>query len=335
MCYYTLKQSKTLLGKGSQLIQPNPVEVKEIKGYAKRNHIITFNHKCMITATIKQQIADGLKAELAKYPSAKKLAVALGVNPAQLSRVLKGETDQVLSDASWLSIARRLSIAIGTMQPIVAAKTPTYEFVYAQLELCQNGSLSAMLCDYAGIGKTFTAKLYVREHRNAIYVDCSQAKSKQKLIRAIAREFGVDYEGRYADVYAALVYYLRSIDRPLIVLDEAGDLDYPATLELKALWNATEYLCGWYLMGADGLRAKFDRQLHNKKVGYAELFRRFGERYQRVTPDGKDAMEEFRRKQVAIVAKANGLTNVQELYHRTQGSLTRLYIEIQKLKQSA
>ncbi len=289
----------------------------------------------MLNTTIKEQIAQGLKAELAKYPSAKKMAVALGVNPAQLSRVLKGETDMVLSDANWLSIARRLSIAIGSMQPIVAAKTPTYEYVYSQLELCQNGSLSAMLCDHAGIGKTFTAKHYVRTHRNAVYVDCSQAKSKQRLVRSIAREFGVEHTGRYADVYADLVYYLRSIERPLIILDEAGDLDYPATLELKALWNATEYLCGWYLMGADGLRAKFDRQLHNRKVGYAELFRRFGERYQRVTPSGKEEMESFMRKQIAIVARANGLSNVQELYQRTGGSLTRLYIEIQKLKQSA
>lgn len=286
----------------------------------------------MLNTTIKQQIVQGLKAELTKYPSAKKMAVAMGVNPAQLSRVLKGETDMVLSDANWLSIARRLNIAIGNMQPIVAAKTPTYEYLYSQLELCQNGSLSAMLCDYAGIGKTFTARQYVREHKNAIYVDCSQAKSKQKLIRAIAREYGVEHTGRYADVYADLVYYLRSIERPLIILDEAGDLDYSATLELKALWNATEYLCGWYLMGADGLKAKFERCLHNRKVGYAELFRRFGERYQRITPEGKEAMEDFKRRQIAIVARANGLTNIQELYHKTQGSLTRLYIEIQKLK---
>lgn len=289
----------------------------------------------MLNTTIKQQITDGLRAELSKYPSAKKMAVALGISPAQLSRVLKGETDGVLSDANWLSIARRLNVALGNAHPIVAAKTPTFEFITAQLELCQNGSLSAMLCDIAGIGKTFAARHYVRTHRNAVYIDCSQAKSKQKLIRSIAREFGVEYTGRYADVYADLVYYLRSIEKPLIVLDEAGDLDYSATLELKALWNATEYLCGWYLMGADGLRAKFDRQLHNKKVGYAELFRRFGERYQRVTPEGREAMEEFRRRQIAIVAKANGLNNIQELYHRTQGSLTRLYIEIQKIKQVA
>lgn len=37
--------------------------------------------------------------------------------------------------------------------------------------------------------------------------------------------------GRYGDVYEDLVAYLRTIDTPLIVLDEAGDLQY------EAFWN--------------------------------------------------------------------------------------------------
>lgn len=289
----------------------------------------------MINNIIKQQIVEALRENLKKYPSANKMAIAIGINAAQLSRILKGDWENVVSDANWLTLARKMDIAIGQQTPIVAAETETYKFITTQLSLCQQQSLSAMLCDYAGIGKTFAARYYVKQHKNAIYIDCSQVKSKQKLIRQIAKEFGVDHTGRYTDVYADLVYYLRSLDHPLIILDEAGDLDYAAFLELKALWNATEYLCGWYMMGADGLKKKFERHLYNKKVGYAELFRRFGERYQRITPEGKEALEEFKRRQIAIVAKANGLTNVQELYVKTQGSLTRLYIELQKIKNAA
>jgi DNA transposition AAA+ family ATPase len=289
----------------------------------------------MMNKEIKQQIVEALRENLKKYPSANKMAIAIGINAAQLSRILKGDWDNVISDANWLTLARKFDIAIGLQSPIVAAETETYKFIVTQLSLCQQQSLSAMLCDYAGIGKTFAARHYVKQHKNAIYIDCSQVKSKQKLIRQIAKEFGVDHTGRYTDVYADLVYYLRSLDHPLIILDEAGDLDYAAFLELKALWNATEYLCGWYMMGADGLKKKFERHLYNKKVGYAELFRRFGERYQRITPEGKEALEEFKRRQIAIVAKANGLTNIQELYVKTQGSLTRLYIELQKIKNVA
>jgi len=52
-----------------------------------------------------------------------------------------------------------------------------------------------------------------------VYIDCSQVKTKLKLVRRIATEFGVDSKGRYSDMYDNLVYYLRSIDKPLIVLD--------------------------------------------------------------------------------------------------------------------
>ncbi len=286
----------------------------------------------MITNEIKQQIVAALRDNLKNYPSAAKMARALDINGAQLSRILKGDMDNVVSDAKWLSLARRLDVNIGHKAPIIAAETDVYKFISAQLDLCQSGSLSALLCDIAGIGKTYAARQYVRANKYAVYIDCSQVKSKQKLIRQIAKEFGVNHTGKYSDVYQDLVFYLRSIANPLIILDEAGDLDYPAFLELKALWNATEFQCGWYMMGADGLKAKFERSLNSKKIGYAELFRRFGERYQRITPEGREEREDFLRRQIAIVAKANGLTNYQELYLKTQGSLTRLYIEIQKIR---
>ena len=46
------------------------------------------------------------------------------------------------------------------------------------------------------------------------------------MIRFIAKEYGINSNGRYADVYDDLVYYLRSIERPIIILDEAGDMNY-------------------------------------------------------------------------------------------------------------
>ncbi|MGV4459887.1 ATP-binding protein, partial [Ornithobacterium rhinotracheale] len=123
-------------------------------------------------------------------------------------------------------------------------------------EASKTRSISSNLCDLAAIGKTQKEKQYVKENRNAIYIYFSQVKSKQKLIRKIAQEFVIIYTGRYADVYEDLFFYIKQLEMPLVILDEAGDLDYPEFLELKALWNATEYACGWYMMGADGLREK-------------------------------------------------------------------------------
>ena len=211
------------------------------------------------------------------------------------------------------------------------AETPVYVYVTEQLKACQTNSISGLLCDRADIGKSFAAKCYVREHPNSVYIDCSQVKCKTKLIRAIAKEFGVDCRGRYSDVYADLVFYLKGISNPLIVLDEAGDLEYSAFLELKSLWNATEYTCGWYMMGANALKHKIDTMIERKKVGYEEIFSRYGQRYQRITPEGAQDYKEFAMAQVALIAHANGSKLAPtKMYAATNGSLRRVHTEITK-----
>ena len=155
-------------------------------------------------------------------------------------------------------------------------------------------------------------------------------------MRKIASEFGVDSKGRYADLYEDLVYYLRSIECPLIILDEAGDLQYEAFLELKALWNATERCCAWYMMGADGLKEKINRSIECKKVGYTEMLSRYGDRYSRVTPEDGKERNRFLLEQARIVATLNAPegTNAGEIARKSGGGLRRVYTEIEKLKNS-
>lgn len=288
----------------------------------------------MITNDIKIRIIEAIKANRENYPSDAKHAAALGINTAVYSAVKNGQTDKVLSDASWIAIARRLDVELRSKIEWKAAKTPTYLYIMAQLEFSQNSCTSGILCDIPNIGKTFTARLYASSHKNAVYIDCSQVKTKLKLIRKIAKEFGVNSNGRYNDVYDDLVFYLRSIDQPLIILDEAGDLQYEAFLELKALWNATERCCAWYMMGADGLKEKINRSIECKKVGYTEMLSRYGDRYSKVTPDDGKEREKFLREQAHIVAKLNAPegTDVKAIVLKTQGGLRRVYTEIEKLR---
>ena len=204
----------------------------------------------------------------------------------------------------------------------------------AQLEFCQEASLSGILCDIPNIGKTFTARYYVAHHANAVYIDCSQVKTKVRMVKKIASEFGVGTHGRYVDIFEDLVYYLRSIDSPLIILDEAGDLQYEAFLELKALWNATERCCAWYMMGADGLKEKINRSIECKKVGYTEMLSRYGDRYSKVTPDDGREREKFLNEQARVVAKVNAPegTDIALVVRKSGGGLRRVYTEIEKLK---
>lgn len=287
-----------------------------------------------ITEDIKRRIAGAIESDRANYPSDNKHAVSLGISASVYNSIKKGNWDRQASDAVWVGMARRLGVTLRSEQPWNAAETPTWVFVSEQLALCQASGLSAILCDIPNIGKTFTAQAYAKSHRNAVYIDCSQVKTKLKLVRKIAKEFGVSSMGRYSDIYDDLVEYLRTIDTPLVILDEAGDLQYEAFLELKALWNATERCCGWYMMGADGLRAKIDRNVESLKVGYAEMLSRFGDTFSRVTPEDERERRKFLMAQASIVAKVNAPAGVDimRIVNATGGGLRRVYTEIEKLK---
>lgn len=291
----------------------------------------------MLLLQSKQKILNAVLNQRKNFDgSDAKYAVSLGINKGIYVRLKKGETERVLSDAKWIHIARKLDVNTSNQQDWKAAPTKTYITINKQLQHCQQEGISSIFCDKADLGKTFSAKEYVKQSTNSIYIDCSQVKSKQRLIRSIAKEFGVDSFGKYNDVYADLTYYLKTIDKPLIILDEAGDLDYSAFLELKALWNATENFCGWYMIGADGLRAKIDRLINNKKVGYTEIYSRYGGKYQSVTPLAKQEQELFISNEIATVIKANYPQAItQEFILKCKGSLRRVKIEISKLKKLA
>lgn len=288
----------------------------------------------MITEDIKGKIQAAIGRSRVNYPSDAKHAAFLGITTSVYSAVKNGQTERVLSDANWISIARKLGVTLRDEIEWKAARTPTFQFITAQLDVCRSGGISAIMCDLPNIGKTFTARHYVTSHPNAVYIDCSQVKTKLKLVRKIAGEFGVNSRGRYSDVYEDLVFYLRSLDRPLIILDEAGDLQYEAFLELKALWNATERCCAWYMMGADGLKEKINRSIECRKVGYTEMLSRYGDRYSKVTPDDGKERTRFLIEQARMVAKLNAPegTDAGEIARRSGGGLRRVYTEIEKLK---
>jgi DNA transposition AAA+ family ATPase len=282
----------------------------------------------------KEKIIKAIKVASERYDSNNKLARILDINPAQLSQIINGKTDRILSDANWMSIARRLDVKLNEQSSWVTVKTSTFEYIYTALTSCQEFSVSGIICDQTDIGKTYTALVYAKENRNVAYIDCSQVRDKDRLIRCIAREFGLDSNGRYRDVYADLVFYLKNVvNKALVILDEAGDLPYRDFLELKSIWNATPNVTGWFMMGADGLKAIIERRIESKKVGYAEIFSRYGNRFQKVVPSGKEQSKDFNARQIYSIGKANGVKDLQKLYARCGGSLRRIYTEVQKQKQ--
>lgn len=283
-----------------------------------------------LTLDYKERIVEAIKENSFKFKSNKAQSVSIGINPAQFSRILNGDFESVVSDDKWNEIASRYNVPVNAQVFVwQTAYTAVYDFIYSQLEACQKMSISGIFCDIADIGKSYTAKDYVSKHRNAIRIDCSLNKSRSELLRAMAKEFGLDHQIPIRNVREDLIQYMRAMTKPLIILDEYGDLSYPAFLEIKALWNATEYRCGWYAMGADGLQVKLDRQRDLKKVGFSENFSRFGNRYQRITPVNEEERKQFLLHEISKILKANNSKYTPlQMYAKSLGSLRSVYHKI-------
>ncbi|MFL0104825.1 AAA family ATPase [Tenacibaculum maritimum] len=232
-------------------------------------------------------------------------AKKIGINSSAYSRLKKGETERILADSVWLSLAREHNVTTKTNTWKVA-RTKVYNELEGNLQFCQHHSKAMILIDECGIGKTFCAKHIIKGMKDAFYVDCSQGKTRQQFIRMIAKTVGIDNKGRYVDVKNNLKYCLNNIlSTPIIVLDDAGYLDYPAFLELQELWNGTEDSCGWYMIGDESLQYKIDKGINSKKVGYRAIFSRFLDEYIRISPIGKEDKTAFYKELIGDVAEVN------------------------------
>lgn len=283
-----------------------------------------------LTVDYKIRIVEAIENNAFKFKTNKAQAVSIGVNPAIFSRIMNKDLDNVLSDSKWKEIASKYNVPLesdGFMWQ--TAYTTVYDYISKQLEACQQLSISGIFCDIADIGKSHTAKDYVSRHRNAIRVDCSLNKSRTALLRAMAKEFGIDHHSPIRILQKDLIQYINAMTKPLVILDEFGDLSYEAYLEVKALWNGTENRCGWYGMGADGLAVKFDRKRDLKIVGFAENWSRFGSKYQRITPPDEAARKKFLMHEISKILKANNSKYTPlQMYAMTDGSLRRVYNKI-------
>jgi hypothetical protein len=226
------------------------------------------------------------------------------INGAVWSRIKKGQIDGVLADRHWINIARELGVGVHQRQ-WQPARTAVFTQIESEINFCQENSKSMIYVDDCEIGKTFTAKYLSRSLRNCFYVDASQAKTKCEFVRKLARAVGIDPSGKYAELKDDVKYYLKFITKPIVIVDEAGDLEYSAFLELKEFWNATEGVCGWYMIGADGLRAKIEKGIRNQKVGYRELFSRFSGNFRSTVPVGRQEKLAFYQTLIRTVLEAN------------------------------
>lgn len=262
-----------------------------------------------LTQVYKEKVIKAIQAAFENYGGTQTaFARVLDIHHTVLSQLLKGKYTNnkggnLLDNGSWIRIGRKLNVALKeTKWKFV--RTSVYNEIEDNIKFCKTHSKGMILVDDCGIGKTVAGKRVASQLKNAFYIDCSQCKSKKLLIKSMARAVGIDDKGKIDDINADTKYFINTLELPVFILDEVGDLEHSAFLELKAYMNATVGGCGWYFMGAEGLKSKMDRGVENNKVGFAEIFSRLSDEYVTLVPKGTSERQEFYVDLIGTVASA-------------------------------
>lgn len=251
------------------------------------------------------------------FPSRAKYATSIGITSSDFSNIQNAtwkKNDKLIGVQKWLRIAHKVGFEWTAGQRWQTAPTLTYRAISKQLEVCKEEGMAAIFCDEAGIGKTHTAKEFCATHPNAFYVQGGSYPRKVGFVRALAQAVGLNPDkSTVEELIEDIVQYLKAVERPVIVVDEAGDLHNNVYLLLKRLYNELEFVCGFYLIGAGGLKKRIDSAVRLHTNGFEEVFSRFGGRFNTVLPQGAKERKEFMREEAILVAHTNALTDEQKL----------------------
>jgi len=230
----------------------------------------------VVTALERDMIQRGSKSQ-AEYSRYIKHLLNIPFDTSAFSTIKKVDGRSAIKDTSWLKLAYHFGLMRNDWQ---TAQTATFNTIQVAMELCQENGIWQVLCDRNGIGKSYAARAYAEAHKDSvIYIDCSQHTTLVSFIAAVGRQVGVPMKRTYSEQWELITDTLILMEKPLLVLDELGDVDDRVITLLKGLYNKADnggtMELGFYGMGADNLQQRLENGRLYKKRSYAEFWSRF------------------------------------------------------------
>lgn len=254
----------------------------------------------------KEQIADRLRAYVAKYPSQNKAAQSLrGVSAATVSAILSGKWD-LISDEMWKKCADQTASVVDRTGGWQIVETGAFQEISYALDDAQQWKNVTWVVGEAGCGKTTTARMYAESHREVFYLQCSEDMYKGEFVKEIARVVGLRTEGyTVRELWKAILSALVQMDAPLLVFDEADKLTESVFHYFISLYNQVEDKCGMVFLSTDYIRKRITNGLRYQKPGYKEFYSRIGRKY--------FELDDTSVHDVYAICSANGLTDKKDI----------------------
>ena len=253
----------------------------------------------------KEQIAQRLKAYVAKYPSQNKAVGSLkGTSAGSVSNILNGKWENI-SEEMWRKVGEQVG-TVGQEQGWTIVETGPYqEISYARNDAQMYKNVTWVVGE-AGCGKTTSARIYVEEHKEVFYLQCSEDMYKGEFVREIARLTGIRTEGfTVRGLWQEILDNLIQMDAPLMIFDEADKLTESVFHYFISLYNKLEDKCGVVFMSTDYIMKRIENGLRWKKPGYKEFYSRIGRKY--------FMLEDTTVNDVYAICTANGIKEHKDL----------------------
>ncbi|GET46471.1 AAA family ATPase [Capnocytophaga felis] len=278
-----------------------------------------------MTTQEKQQIANELKVFCDRKGSQRKGANSLkGVSEATVTHILTNKWDKI-ADRMWRGVKAQLEIS---RRDWVCVETSIYQTLTELIEDAQDNSQVHAIVASAGTGKTQTMKLYTENHPNAFMVQCNEFWNKKAFMAELLSAMGRKSGGMtiHEMVYEA-VKYLKSIENPVILLDEFDKVNDQILYFFITFYNLLEDDCAIILCATEFLQKRIERGEKLNKKGYREIYSRLGRKFV--------DLGDITQQDCILICANNGITDKQDIksvWQECNGDLRRVKKKIHTLK---
>jgi DNA transposition AAA+ family ATPase len=245
----------------------------------------------------KIQTVEALEAFVLQKGSQNQVALGMpGVSAATLTQMRKHNWESI-SDDMWRRVSKYVGVTASGWNYAETRNSKDLELFFQDGQLF---SLVMAITGKAGAGKSETAKKYEAENKNAFLLSCNEYWDKRWFLRELLNKMGKDHAGlTLPEMMHKAVLLLKSLENPIIILDEADKLHDNVLLFFITLYNALEDHCGIVLMATHFLEKRIRRGVAMEKKGYREIYSRVGLRF--------IELESTSYSDIENICKANGI----------------------------
>jgi len=239
-----------------------------------------------MTEELKYQIIAGVQEYARqKHLSNNDVAKMAGINSGYISAMFRNQFTTVvdnketpIGDKWFYKLAEWAGLPIKKHYWELIQTTQFTEIVPA-LETAKKLSKVSVLIAPTGTGKTFTIDKFCNRHPQHTYkITVSSVHRLPDILRELIDKLGIPYGWSTAARLNSIIDRMRELKRsgynPMIIIDEAENLELPVLKMLKGLYDGVNNYSAIVLIGTDQLISKLTRLKRHDRSGVPQFYRR-------------------------------------------------------------